>query len=173
MVLRIIFILFISGTFLYSDKPISERLRPFEPFLGNRYQGKYSNPQDGRLMDEVQHWERTLNGNAIKMTHTINNGEYGGITIFMFDPEFETLRSWYFDTAGSVKIANINYFNEKIIITEDVTKNRNGITKVKTTLEILDNLMLLKKTKYLMKNLWVDGNEVLYRQTKEFWPFFK
>ena len=31
--------------------------------------------------------------------------------------------------------------------------------------------MLLKKTKYLMKNLWVDGNEVLYRETKEFWPF--
>ena len=173
MILRILFIIFTLGSFLRSEKPISEHLRPFKALLGNRYQGKYSNPQDGRLMDEVQHWERTLNGNAIKMTHSINNGEYGGVTIFMFDPEFQVLRSWYFDTAGSVKTANINYFNEKIIITEDVSKNKNGITKVKTIIEILDNLMLLKKTKYLMKNLWVDGNEVLFRETKEFWPFFK
>ena len=83
MILRILFIIFTFGSFLHSEKPISEHLRPFKALLGNRYQGKYSNPQDGRLMDEVQHWERTLNGNAIKMTHTINNGEYGGITILI------------------------------------------------------------------------------------------
>lgn len=172
MILRLLVIsIFISV--LYAEKPISEHLFPYNALLGKRYEGKYLNPQDEQLIKDVLLWERTLNGNAIKMTHSINNGEYGGITIIRWDPDENMIHSWYFDTGGSLTKSNIYFFNEKIISIEDVSNNKNGITKVKTSLEILDNDILFKKTKYLMKNIWVDGNEVFYRETKEFWPIFK
>ena len=54
--------------------------------------------------------------------------------------------------------------NEKIIFIEDVSKNRNGITKIKTSFRFLNNGSLHSKIKYFMNNLWVDGNDIFYEE---------
>ena len=52
---------------------------------------------------------------------------------------------------------------EKFISIEDVTQNQNGITKVNTLIELMHGNKLQKRTKYLMDNLWMDGNDMIYK----------
>ena len=51
-------------------------------------------------MIDILSFERALNGNAVKVIHSVNNGEFGGETMVMWNPEKEGLQSWYFTSAG-------------------------------------------------------------------------
>ena len=40
-------------------------------------------------MIDILSFERALNGNAVKVIHSVNNGEFGGETMIMWNPEKE------------------------------------------------------------------------------------
>jgi hypothetical protein len=107
------------------------------------------------------------------MVHSVNDGEYGGETLIMWDDEKGSLMSWYFTTAGSLTISQAVIKGEQFISIEDVGANQNGITKVKTIIQLLHGQRLQKKTKYLMNNIWVDGNDMIYDEVKDKRPMFK
>ena len=44
------------------------------------------------------------------------------------------------------------------------TGNDNGITKVKSIIELKQNGGLENRFKYLMNNIWVDGHQILYKE---------
>jgi len=81
--------------------------------------------------------------------------------------------SWYFTTAGSLTISQSVVSGEQFISMEDVAGNQNGITKVKTIIELLHGEKLQKKTKYLMNNIWVDGSDMIYDEVQVGRPMFK
>ena len=58
-------------------------------------------------MIDILSFERALNGNAVKVIHSVNNGEFGGETMIMWNPEKGGLQSWYFTSAGSLTIQNV------------------------------------------------------------------
>ena len=72
--------------------------------------------------------------------------------------------SWYFTTGGFFTNALVNIEGTKITSIEDVTGNDNGITKVKSIIELRQNGGLEKRSKYLMDNIWVDGHKILYEE---------
>ena len=113
-----------------------------------------------------------MNGNAVKVTHSVNNGEYGGETMVMWNSEKEGLQSWYFTSAGSLTIQNVQIKKDTFICIEDVAGNKNGITKVKTIIEVLHGNQIQKRTKYLMNNLWKDGSEIIYNKVNDLKPVF-
>ena len=123
-------------------------------------------------MIDVLSFERALNGNAVKITHSVNNGEYGGETMVMWNSEKEGLQSWYFTSAGSLTIQNVQIKKDTFISIEDVAANKNGITKVKTIIEVLHGNQIQKRTKYLMNNLWKDGSEIIYNKVNDLKPVF-
>ena len=155
------------------DKPLSEHLIPFSQYLGKMFSGEFINSTADRPMRDLLSWERALNGNAVKMVHSVNDGEYGGETLIMWDDEKGSLMSWYFTTAGSLTISQAVIKGEQFISIEDVGANQNGITKVKTIIQLLHGQRLQKKTKYLMNNIWVDGNDMIYDEVKDKRPMFK
>ena len=156
------------------DNPtLSEHLLPFKPYLGKTYEGDFINSTKEHPMRDVLTWQRSLNGNGIKMIHSVNHGEYGGETMIMWDPVTKGLRSWYFTTAGSLTISTVEIKGEQFISIEDVAGNQNGITKVKTVIQLLYGEKLEKKTKYLMNNMWVDGNEMIYERVNGKSPLFE
>ena len=73
---------------------------------------------------------------AIKITHSVNDGEYGGISIITWDQNKSSLVSSYFTTEGFTTNALMHFENGKLISLEDVTGNANGITKVKAIIEM-------------------------------------
>ena len=99
-------ILFLSGQ-TESKTFLSDHLMGLKPFIGNTYKGSFINSTKENPMIDVISFERTLNGRAVKVIHSVNNGEYGGETIVMWNPEKRSLQSWYFTSAGSLTIQNV------------------------------------------------------------------
>ena len=151
------------------NNDLSEHLIRFKPFLGRQFIGEFNDPSNNRKMKEVITWKRILNGKAVKITNSINNDEYGGETIIMWEQNSNSLRSWYFDTSGSLIESIMEFKENKLISIQDV-QNNNGITKVKTIMELAYGKELKKRTKFLMNNMWVDGLEVRYQENSYFKP---
>ena len=164
-------IIFISAQ-TKSKTFLSEHLNGLKPFIGNTYKGNFINSTKENPMIDIISFERALNGNAVKVTHSVNNGEYGGETMVMWNSEKEGLQSWYFTSAGSLTIQNVQIKKDTFICIEDVAGNKNGITKVKTIIEVLHGNQIQKRTKYLMNNLWKDGSEIIYNKVNDLKPVF-
>ena len=104
-----------------------EHLKPFEPYIGKTFKGEFANSTKESPVFDVSHWERALNGMAIKITHSVNDGEYGGISIITWDENKNSLVSSYFTTAGFTTNAVLHFEDNKLISIEDVVGNENGI----------------------------------------------
>ena len=155
-----------------SEHPLSDHLIEMKPFIGNTYKGDFINSTKENPMFDVLSFERALNGNAIKVIHSVNNGEFGGETMVMWNPEKGRLQSWYFTSAGSLTIQNVQIRKNTFISIENVERNQNGITKVKTIMEVLNEDQIKKRTKYLMNNMWKDGSETVYNKINGLKPVF-
>ena len=70
---------------------ISEHLKSFEPYIGKTFKGEFSNSTPEKPVYDISNWERALNGNAIRIMHSVNKGEYGGESIVMWDRSEESL----------------------------------------------------------------------------------
>ena len=64
---------------------LSEHLKPFERYIGKTFKGEFSNSTKEKPVFDISRWERILNGMAIKITHSVNDGEYGGVSIITWD----------------------------------------------------------------------------------------
>ena len=122
---------------------LSENLKPFQVFINKTFKGEFATSTPEKTVYDISRWERALNGNAIRIMHSVNNGEYGGESIVMWDTKKESLVSWYFTTAGFYTQATLHFENEKLISIEDVTGNKNVITQVKAIIELLPDVQLI------------------------------
>ena len=154
-------------------KDLSEHLKPFEPYIGKTFKGEFANSTPEKPIYDIIHYERALNGNAIRAVHSVNNGEYGGESIVMWDTEKESLVSWYFTTAGFYTQATMHFEDGNLISIEDVTGNENGITQVKAIIEFLPNGDLHNTSQYLMHGNWVAGHEIYYKEDPNAKVLFK
>ena len=143
---------------------LSEQLKPFENFIGKTFKGEFSHSTPDNPFFDVQHWESVLNGQGIRITHSVNNGEYGGESMIMWDAELSSLKSWYFTTAGFYTQATVITEDDKISYIEKVVGNKNGITEVKAIVQLLPNGDLHSKTQYFQNEKWVDGHEIYYKE---------
>ena len=154
-------------------KDLSEHLKPFEPYIGKTFKGEFANSTPEKPIYDIVHYERALNGKAIRAVHSVNNGEYGGESIVMWDAEKESLVSWYFTTAGFYTQATMHFENGNLISIEDVTGNESGITQVKAILEFLPNGDLHNTSQDLMLGNWVAGHEIYYKEDPNAKVLFK
>ena len=141
--MKLIFILMAGGLFAQSGETtkmeLSEHLKPIQTYIGKTFKGEFANSTPENPTYDIQHWERALNGNAIKITHSVNNGEYGGESMIMWDAKLGSLVSWYFTTAGFYTKATVIIEDGKLVSHENVTGNENGITEVKSIMQLLSN----------------------------------
>ena len=70
---------------------LDEHLEPFRPFLGKTWKGHFKNSTPEKPQVDVARWERALNGNAIRVLHSINDGAYGGESIIVWDEKKKSL----------------------------------------------------------------------------------
>ncbi len=155
------------------NNPLSEKLKPFENFIGKTFKGEFGNSTPENPVFDVQYWERILNGNGIKITHSVNDGMYGGESIIMWDVEVNSLVSWYFTTVGFYTKSTILIENDKIIFHEKVTGNKDGITETKGIYQLLSNGDLKTETQYLQNGEWVKGHEIYYKENLDSEVIFK
>lgn len=145
---------------------LSAELEPLRPFLATTWRGSLSESQGKQSIDVAQ-WRRALNGTAINIVHSVNNGEYGGETMLFWDKEQQSLIYYYFTTAGFYTQGTMKYdAATKRLIAEEVVKgNVDGITKVRSISKIEDG-KLITSAEYLQKGSWVKGHSAVYLEDK-------
>jgi hypothetical protein len=148
-------------------------LKFFESFIGKTFRGEFANSTPEKPMFDVSRWERAMNGRAIRILHSVNDGEYGGETIVMWDPAAKQIRSWYFTTAGFHTEGTFTIDGNRLVSVEKVTGNENGITEVKATSELTPAGVLSVKSEYFAKGNWVPGHTITYKEAPDATVVFK
>ena len=78
---------------------LDSHLEPLRPMLGRTMKGEFPESTPAKPMVDVMRWEAILNGKAIRIMHSINDGMYGGETIVRWDAEQKAIAFYYFTTA--------------------------------------------------------------------------
>jgi hypothetical protein len=169
--IRIILVAVFGGVWIFTHSTragetntLDDRLEQFRPFLGKTWRGEFKDSKPGHPMVDVARWERALNGKAIRILHSVNNGEYGGESIVSWDAEQQEVRYSYFTTAGFQTTGTATFAGGKIVMVEKVRGNANGVTEVRSTCELRADGTMLSKSDYLKDGKVVGGREVLYRE---------
>lgn len=152
---------------------INQHLKPLLPFVGKTWKSEFPGSTPEKPVYDVQHWELILNGQAIRIMHSLNEGAYGGETIVLWDKEKEQLTYFYFTTAEFYTQGTFSFDDKKWIGHEYVTGNKDGITEVKSTGEILPDGRLHSKSQYLKNGEWVNGHEFYYLEDSSAKVLFK
>jgi hypothetical protein len=142
---------------------LDSHLAPLAPFLGKTWRGEGAAPGD-QPMQDIARWERALNGQAVRVLHSVNRGEYGGETLIFWDSQKESLVFFYFTTAGFHTTGSMTIEGGRMVSHETVTGNENGVTEVRATSEVLPDGRLHSKAEYLQNGTWVPGHEFFYEE---------
>ena len=154
-------------------EPLAKALEPFRPILGKTWKGHFKKSTPEKPLVDVSRWERALNGQAIRILHSVNNGSYGGESILMANPKTGTVEFYYFTTAGFLTRGTVTFEGGKILTREEVTGSKEGITEVKATTELQSDGKLHVKSEYLKEGNWVPGHDILYEVSADSQVVFK
>lgn len=147
-----------------ADPPkLSEKLSALAPFVGKTWKGNFKSSTPEKPLYDTSRWEVALKGKAIRITHSVNDGVYGGETLVMWNAETKQIEAHYFTNAGFFTRSVMEFKDGKIHSREKVTGNAQGITEVEAVTELLPGGELHVKSRYLKGQDWVDGHEITYK----------
>ncbi|WP_306522501.1 hypothetical protein [Rheinheimera sp.] len=147
---------------------LAPELEVFRPFLNKVWRGELKAQQPGKTSIDHSLWQRALNGTAIKVIHSVNDGEYGGESIIFWDKSKKSLAYYYFTTAGFYTHGTMQYdaAKQSLIAEEKVENNKNGITMVRSVSTLKAN-QLTTSSEYLQHGKWVKGHAATYVESKD------
>jgi len=146
------------------ELPLNAHLEPLRPLLEKTWKGTFKDSKPDKPTVDVQRWERALNGQAVRILHSINEGAYGGETLLVWDEKSKIISFYYFTTDGFMTTGTLEPGAGKFITHEDVKGDANGVTEVRSTSEILPDGKFHVKAEYLKNGEWTPGHEVTYQE---------
>ena len=152
---------------------LDEQLKPLAPMLGKTWKADFKDSTPENPKGDIMRWERALNGKAVRILHSINNGEYGGETLITWDAEAKSIVYHYFTTAGFRTTGTMKLENGKFVSTEIVKGSADGVTEVKGVSEIRPDGSFHVKSTYLKNGEWGPGHEFHYKEAPDAKVIFK
>ena len=150
---------------LAADLPsLDTHLEPLRPWLGKTWKGQFKDSKPDKPTIDVSRWERALNGKAVRILHSVNEGAYGGESIVMWDEKKQAVTYHYFTTGGFTTTGTMTFKDGKVLTHEVVTGSAGGVTEVRGTSEMRPDGTFQVKTEYLKGADWVPGREVTYKE---------
>lgn len=147
-------------------------LEGLKPFLGS-WRGEFKGSSPEKPVVDVALWERALNGKAVRIVHSINDGAYGGETFVTWDPEKKSLVYHYFTTAGFMTKGTMKVNGKTLECHELVTGSAEGASEVKSTYELRDDGTIHSAAKYFKNGNWDQGRQVVYKAAPGAKPVFR
>jgi len=145
-------------------QPLDEHLEVLRPLLGKTWRGEFKNSKPDKPTIDVARWERALNGKAVRVVHSINNGSYGGESIIRWDKDSKHVVYHYFTTAGFMTTGTMTVTDGKLTAVEKVSGDANGVTEVRSTTELRPDGTMFIKAEYLKDGQPTGGRETLYKE---------
>jgi hypothetical protein len=143
---------------------LDSHLESLRPLLEKTWKGPFKNSKPDQPMFDVARWERALNGRAVRVLHSVNDGIYGGESLLYWDDQKQEIVTYYFTTAGYITIGTLRVEQGKFVTHETVRGTSDGISEVRGTHEVLPDGALHVKSEYFKNGQWVPGHEIIYRE---------
>jgi hypothetical protein len=154
----------VASSMAAADQPgLDPHLEPLRPWLDKTFKSEPTEPRSDKSTTDVARWERALNGKAVRITHSLNEGAYGGEVIVRWDEEKEAVCYHYFTTDTFRTEGTMTFKDGKIASHEIVKGKAEDITEVRATTEMHRDGTYLQKSEYLKDGKWSPGREALYR----------
>src|SRR6266550_594062 len=153
----------VASSMAAADQPgLDPHLEPLRPWLDKTFKSEGTERSSNSSTD-VARWERALNGKAVRITHSLNDGAYGGEVIVRWDEEKEAVCYHYFTTDTFWTEGTMTLKDGKITSHEFVKGKAGGVTEVRATLEMQSDGTYRQKSEFLKDGKWTPGPEALYR----------
>ena len=163
-----VLVLLVTSAHAEEAGKLAEQLEPLRPFLGKTWKGEFASSTPEKPLADVMRWERALNGQAVRVLHSINDGAYGGETIFRWDETQQKLTYHYFTTAGFMTVGTATFEGSKLSTHEVVSgATAGGVTEVRGTSELKPDGTFHIKTEHLKDGQWTLGREMTYHVAPE------
>jgi hypothetical protein len=139
-------------------------LEVFRPFIGKTWRGEFKDSTPEKPTFDVARWERALNGKAVRVLHSVNDGFHGGESVILWDNATRQIRYHYFSTAGFYNVGTMTFTNRTLTAVEKVFGNKEGVTEVRSTYELLADGTMLNRSQYIKNGETTGSREVLYKE---------
>jgi hypothetical protein len=144
---------------------LDPHLEPLRPMLEKTWKGAFANSKPDKPTVDVMRWERALNGKAVRVLHSVNDGAYGGETLIRWDDQKQAVCYHYFTTAGFMTTGTMRFQDGKVLTHEVVTGSPSGgTTEVRGTSELRPGSEFHVKTEHRKQGAWAPGREVTYQE---------
>ncbi|HEU0008347.1 MAG TPA: hypothetical protein VFT34_00875 [Verrucomicrobiae bacterium] len=154
-----------AASLLAADKPsLDPRLEPLRPLLEKTWKGTLKSSTPEKPLVDVARWERALNGKAVRILHSVNDGAYGGESLVTWDDAKQSVVYHYFTTAGFMTTGTMSFKDGKVKTHEVVQGKSDGVKEVRGESELRADGTLGVKTEHLKNGEWSAGREVVYRE---------
>lgn len=152
---------------------LAPELEKFRPFINRTYRGEYRDEKSGKVSIDISQWQRALNGQAIRVIHSLDQGRYGGETLFFFDKNQSSVRFYYFTTAGFYTEGSVSFEGDTLVSTEAVNGEASGITSVVSKAQLNHKGVMTVDSTYLKGEVTVNTSHAVYTPIAHQDPQFK
>ena len=171
MRLLIATLIVIAGAAAHGADTLAKELEPLRPFIGKTWKGHFINSTPEKPRVDVAKWERALNGQAVRILHSVNDGSYGGESIIMWNKKSQQLEYHYFTTAGFMTHGTMKVDGRKLITRETVTGGE--VTEVEAVNELTADGKLRVTAQYLKNGKPTGSREMTYEEAPNAQVIFK
>jgi hypothetical protein len=145
-----------------ADKlPLHPELEPMRPFLGITWRGERMDPGADRPRVEVVRYDRTLNGEVIRMLHSINNGDLVGEMVIRWNENSGHAEYHYFTSAGYYTTGLVTFDKRSFTIEEQPSAADTGTPPMRTVRR-LSRGRLLSSSHLFVNERWTEAEPSIY-----------
>lgn len=138
--------------------PLHPKLERLRPFLGVTWRGDLRDPGTKNRRIDVVRYDRTLNGEVVRMLHSMNNGDLGGEMVIRFSDEKDAVEYHYFTSAGFY-VQGIMTFRGGRMIAEDQDAEGRPVLRTERWRK---GDALVSVTRMYREGEWTRGTEQIY-----------
>jgi hypothetical protein len=153
-----------------AQSPVVEQLAPLTPLVGKTFR---STTAGEKPSTHVQTWERAMNGQAVRVLHSVNDGDYGGETIFYWDESRKQIVFFYFTTAGFYTSGTLTPTETGFDALETPNRSVSGITEVRSSWRLLPDGRMQSRSSYLKDGAWGPEREETFAEAPDAKVVFK
>ena len=144
------------------EEALDPHLEPLRPFLNKTWKGDFKESTKEKPMWDTCRYEAILGGKAVRSMHSVNDGIYGGETLFYWDESKKTIAYFYATTAGFHTEGTVIAEKNKFTSHEFVKGQASGITEVKGIAELFPGGKMRVSAEYFANGKWGPGSERNY-----------
>lgn len=134
---------------------------PFAPLIGKTWRGRGVGP-DGAAVEDVQRWDWAVGGHALRVSHAVNGGVYGGETLIAREGDGYVFH--YFTTGGFHTTGTITPSAPGVFVIDETVHGVSSVQHLRSSGEVGTDGVYRVRSSTRRDGAWAEVGGFDYRQ---------